>query len=153
MRYIKTAAGQQAFKERQPVFSARQRSLFILVDGVKAVDQLLADARGRGVVKADIEHLVAQGLLAPAPQPIDLPVAEPPAVEAAPLSSLTTQARYLAARAMATQLTATLGLRGLLLNMAVESAAGYDDLLALFPKIRAAVGRDQTRELELTLKG
>ena len=42
---------------------------------------------------------------------------------------------------MATQLTAGMGLRGFRLNLAIEGASGYDDLLALLPKIQAAVGQ------------
>jgi hypothetical protein len=54
---------------------------------------------------------------------------------------------------LATRLTASLGLRGFMLNLSVESAAGYDDLLKLFPKIQAAVGEKAARELERALKG
>ena len=54
---------------------------------------------------------------------------------------------------MATQLTASLGIFGFRLNLSVESASGYDDLLALFPKIQAAVGADKAAALERVLKG
>jgi hypothetical protein len=50
-------------------------------------------------------------------------------------------------------LTAGLGLRGFRLNLSVESAAGFDDLLALFPKIQDAVGTKACLELEHVLKG
>jgi hypothetical protein len=50
-------------------------------------------------------------------------------------------------------LTASLGLRGFRLNLSVESASGYDDLLALFPKIQAAVGTEKAARLERALKG
>ena len=52
---------------------------------------------------------------------------------------------------MATKLTASLGLRGFRLNLAVEAAAGYDELLALLPKIKEAVGSPACAELERTL--
>jgi hypothetical protein len=54
---------------------------------------------------------------------------------------------------LATQLTATLGLRGFRLNLAVEAAGGFDDLLALFPKIQAAAGVEKSQTLERVLKG
>ena len=54
---------------------------------------------------------------------------------------------------MATQLTASLGLRGFRLNLAVEAASGYDDLLALLPKIQAAVGNEKCAGLERALNG
>jgi hypothetical protein len=50
-------------------------------------------------------------------------------------------------------LTASLGLRGFRLNLAVESASGYAELLALLPKIQDAVGSKACRELERVLKG
>ena len=54
---------------------------------------------------------------------------------------------------IATQITASLGLRGFMLNLSVESAAGFDDLLALLPKIQNAAGVKACRELERALKG
>ena len=53
---------------------------------------------------------------------------------------------------VATRLTATLGLRGFRLNLAVEAAAGYDDLLALLPRITDALGPEKTRELREALR-
>jgi hypothetical protein len=40
-----------------------------------------------------------------------------------------------------------------MLNMAVESAGGYQELLVLLPKIQDAVGTKACRELERALKG
>lgn len=71
----------------------------------------------------------------------------------APVSTRTPQERYSKAKPMATQLTASLGLRGFMLNLGVESASGFDDLLALFPKIQAAVGAKKCEALERVLKG
>jgi len=68
-------------------------------------------------------------------------------------SARTPQERYAEAYPLATQLTASLGLRGFKLNLAIEGAAGYDDLLALLPKIREAVGPEATRRLEQALLG
>ena len=70
-----------------------------------------------------------------------------------PPNQRTPQERYSRAKPLATQLTASLGLRGFLLNLGVESASGYDDLLALLPKIQAAVGAKKCAELERVLKG
>ena len=72
------------------------------------------------------------------------------AAETVPLRAL--QERYSVAKPLATQLTASLGLRGFMLNLGVESASGYDDLLALFPKIQAAVGAKKCEALERALK-
>jgi hypothetical protein len=110
--YSKTQAGQLALKERSALLSARQRSALILFDGVKSVDQVLAAMAGLGLVPADIDHLLAQGFLAlPAQAPESMGVSE-----AAVGGSRTPQERYRDAYPLATQLTASLGLRGFLLE-------------------------------------
>jgi hypothetical protein len=147
MKYAKTEAGQQAFKERSPLLSARQRSAFIMFDGDKTLDKVLSATAALGVTKEDIDHLVAQGFLATAEdQTVPMPL------EPAALDAQTKQARYAEAKTIATELTAALGLRGFRLNLAVEAAAGYDDLLALLPKIQDAVGPNACRLLEQVLK-
>jgi len=155
MRLTKTDSGQAAFKERSPLFSNKQRATFILVDGKKTVDEILAATLGMGVTREDLEYMVSQGLLAVAGEGTVLPAtAAAPAPNAPlPASGRTEQQRYQDAKPIATQLTAGLGLRGFMLNLSVESAAGYEDLLKLFPKIQEAVGAKACRELELALKG
>ncbi len=146
MTYQKTEAGQQAFKARSPLLSARQRSAFILFDGVKSTEQVLAGTVGLGITVADIDHLVQAGFLEAVAGSvmIELP-AEPDAAR-------TNQQRYSAAMPIATQLTAGLGLRGFRLNLAVEAASGYEGLLALLPKIQSAVGVTACLPLERALK-
>ena len=61
------------------------------------------------------------------------------------------QQRYQAAYPIATRLTAALGLRGFKLNLAVEAAANWEELVGLAPKIRAAVGTDRAVELDRAL--
>jgi hypothetical protein len=176
MLLIKTDSGQAAFKERSPRFSSRQRSAFILVDGKKTAEQLLTATAGLGVVQADLDYMIEQGFLsvnftdaqasAPAPlgfgdpsspAPISMLPTQPAATDSAEAaspapSSLTEQERYQLAKPLATQLTAGLGLRGFMLNLSVESAAGYQALLDLFPQIQKAVGAKAARELERALK-
>ncbi len=145
MKYSKTEVGQLAFKERSPQLSAKQRSAFILFDGVKTLEQVLAATAGLGVTPADVDHMVQQGFIA---------AAQAAAPEgAAGGGERTPQQRYSDAYPLATKLTATLGLRGFKLNLAVEAASGYDDLLALLPKIQDAVGAQAAAELERALKG
>jgi hypothetical protein len=172
MKYIKTELGQQAFKERSPLFSARQRSTFIQFDGIKTVEQVLVSTAGLGVTQVDVDHMVAQGFLAPVDgQAATIAAAvTPPAAVVAPLTGtvqvaaplasaqavrtdMSDQDRYKEAKPLATQLTAALGLRGFMLNLSVESASGFDELLVLFPKIQTAVGSKACRELERALKG
>lgn len=161
MNYDKTEAGQKAFGERSALFSARQRVAFILFDGVKSVEQVLAYTRSFGITQPDIEHMVTQGFLKDkaASDAADAAVEAVAASQPAPLQASeavtlrTLQERYSQAKPLATQLTASMGLRGFMLNLGVESASGYDDLLALFPKIQAALGAKKCEALERTLKG
>jgi hypothetical protein len=143
MKYTKTEAGQLAFKQRSPLLSARQRSAFILFDGAKTLEQVLTATAGLGVTQADVEHMLEHGLLA-APEPV--------AVVAPAASSRTPQQRYADAYPIATRLTASLGLRGFKLNLAVEAAKGLDDLLALLPKIEEALGAQACQPLARALK-
>lgn len=146
MKYSKTEAGQQAFKDRSPLISSRQRMAFIMFDGEKPLEKVLAATAGAGVTQADIDHMVEQGFLA----------GEEPKTAPMPLALLdvnTKQARYAAAKPIATQLTASLGLRGFRLNLAVESASGYDELLNLLPKIQEGVGPNACRPLAEALTG
>ncbi|MDD5333867.1 MAG: hypothetical protein PHS32_08970 [Rhodoferax sp.] len=154
MKYTKTEAGQQAFKARSALLSSRQRSAFILFDGVKSETQVLTMTAGLGITQDDIDHLVRQGFLANLPEPVSDPVAVAVPDQAAvdQPSTRSPQERYMAAMPIATRLTAGLGLRGFRLNLAVEAANGVDGLLALLPKIQAAVGVEPCVALERALK-
>ena len=161
MRLVKTELGQTAFKERSPLFSVRQRAMFILFDGKKTVADILAAAGGMGVTSADVDALLERGFLAPVaqseptapPEATTLSASEASTAGAVFASDRTDQQRYQDAKPLATRLTAGLGLRGFRLNLAVESAAGVPELLALLPKIQEAVGTKACRELERALKG
>lgn len=159
MRYAKTPLGQQAFKERSPQLNQRQRSLFILFDGHKALSDILEAVIPLGVTADDVGHLLSCNFI----EQVDK--SEP--VQAAPVATLTEtqqidirafseeerQQRYLRAMPVATKLTASLGLKGFRLNLAVEAAADLHDLLQLYPKIRDAVGRDAALPLKEILQG
>jgi hypothetical protein len=149
MKYSKTEVGKLAFKERSPQLSAKQRSAFILFDGVKTVEQVLAATAGIGVTLADVEYMVQQGFIAEA----QAAAATPEAAADGGGGERTPQQRYADAYPLATKLTASLGLRGFKLNLAVEAARNYDDLLALLPKIQEAVGPQAAAELEKVLRG
>jgi hypothetical protein len=158
MKYIKTEAGQRAFKERSTALSSRQRTAFIMFDGNKTVEQVLEATSGMGVNPSDVDHMVAHGFLTPAPGQALLAeaqaaqqTAQQAAVDA--FSARSAQDRYKEAKPLATQLTAKLGLRGFLLNLSVESASGFEALLVLLPKIKEAAGPQACQELERALKG
>ena len=152
MKFLKTEAGQLAFKSRSPQLSARQRSAFILFDGSKTNEQVLAATHGLGITQGDIDHLVEQGFLV-ATATVSVAVAASAELAQSQVQGLTKQQRYIEAVRMATQLTASLGLRGFRLNLAVEAATGYDGLVALLPKIKDAVGQTACQPLEDMLNG
>lgn len=156
MKLTKTETGQQAFKSRSPLFSARQRTAFIMFDGQRSVDQVLAAASSLGLSAEDVEHMVAHGFLSPAPGEAILALAEAAQnlavqIAADAFKARPPQERYTEAKPLATKLTAALGLRGFRLNLAVESAGGFEELLALLPKIRDAAGAKACEELERVL--
>lgn len=155
MRYVKTEAGQRALKERSQQLTSRQRSAMILFDGKKTVDQVLAATADLGVVSIDIDHLLALGYLCVAEAsvpPVGLPAVASAAVPAVEAPALTKSECFVLAWPIAIRLAGALGLRGYLLKRTVEAAAGYDDLVALLPKITDAAGTENTRELRKALQ-
>jgi hypothetical protein len=171
MKHIKTDLGQQAFKERSSLLSARQRSAFLMFDGVKTTEQILQAVGGLGVTQADIDYLVLQGFLADVSPAATVAAAVAPVgdvasdafadsmgrdsefgIEADRLAQLSKQERYAMACTLATQLTSSLGLRGFRLNLAVQGAGDFEDLAKLLPKIQDAVGVKPCRQLARILK-
>jgi hypothetical protein len=69
MHYIKTEAGQKAFKERSPLFLPRQRTAFIMFDGHKSVEHIMKATVGLGLTEADVQTMVDNGFLASATNP------------------------------------------------------------------------------------
>ena len=150
MILVKTEAGQQVLKDRSVPLTPRQRSAFIQFDGKRSIDDVLAS--GLGIGREEVDQMVALGLLAPL---AGQPPAAAPAVSAAPppaaSSGRSRQQRYKDSYPIATQLTGSLGLMGFRLNLQVEGTTSYEDLLALAPKIRAAVGPEKAAALDKAL--
>lgn len=173
MILFKTEAGQQAFRDRTIRLTPRQRSAFILCDGKRSIEEV--QAAGMSIERSDLEQMVELGMLAalggatatqaePQPQPQAVPAAvftapTAPVVAAVPQAATvasgerTAQQRYKDAYPIATRLSSGLGLRGFRLNLSIEGATSYEELLALAPKIRAAVGPDKAAELDRALIG
>lgn len=155
MVLVKTQAGQEALKDRHGSLSSRQRSAFILFDGKRTTQDVLAATAAMGITADDVQTMIAQGLLASLsgqPATVGTSGASLQAAGGASATDLgtvatpiegsgrTPQERYQAAYPVATALTAGLGLRGFRLNLSVEGTGSFDDLAALAPKIREAVG-------------
>ncbi len=148
MRCTKTEAGQWAFKQRSPDLGPRQRSAFLLFDGLRSVTEVLKATEGLGITQADIEAMLAKGFLEPVSGASAQATTATPAVAA---DTRTAAERYTQACKLATQLTAQLGLRGFRLNLAVEAASGLDDLAALLPRLTEALGPDAVRAFKEAL--
>lgn len=179
MILLKTEAGQQVLKDRSVRLSPRQRSAFILFDGKRSVNDVIA--AGMGITGEDIDQMISLGLLGPTEggagatpasptPPAQAALAPNAALPASPESVMSNaqpagamftqpddaagrnaQLRYQEAYLIATQLTANLGLRGFRLNLSVEGTTNYEELVALAPKIRAAVGPEKSAPLDRAL--
>lgn len=161
MVFVKTQAGQEALKDRHGGLSSRQRSAFILFDGKRTLSEVLAATAAMGITQDDVQTMIAQGLLAPAGGASLSPAADPGAASMAPPAAASgsgetarlSQQRYKDAYPVATAMTAAMGLRGFRLNLAVESASSFEDLAALAPKIKEAVGEEKYEPLRKALFG
>ncbi|WP_028604847.1 hypothetical protein [Ottowia thiooxydans] len=167
MPYAKTDLAAVALKHRDAAaLSQRQRAALIMFDGRRSAAEVLRHTSGLGVNTDDIAYLLNNGLLReeiPAPlvtqdaandskpSPLTVPASLMSEIENELLTPDEQKLRYQAAYPLATQLTATLGLRGFKLNLAVERADGYVGLRQLLPKIEAAVGADRAAALRKAL--
>lgn len=157
MLLVKTQAGQESLKDRQGGLTSRQRTAFILFDGKRTTADVLAATAAMGITQDDVHAMVAQGLLAPsagqatAPLSVSASGALPSLELSDEVSGRSDMDRYQVAYLIATELTSGLGLRGFRLNLALEGAGSFDDLVALAPKIRDAVGDAKFARLEKAL--
>jgi hypothetical protein len=151
MIIVKTDVGHRVMKDRSIPLTPRQRSALILFDGKRTLNEVLASTASTGVTREDVDHLFELGLVMdPTPQ---VTAAEEAAAHAQAEAvehhkHRTPQERYAEAYPIATRLTASLGLRGFRLNLAVEGATNFDQLVEVAPKIRDAVGPDKFKPLD-----
>jgi hypothetical protein len=151
MILVKTDAGHQVMKDRSVPLTPRQRSALILFDGKRTLQDVLASTAATGVTRQDVDHLFELGLVRdPAPQ---VTAAEEAAAHAQAEAiehhkHRTPQERYAEAYPVASKLTAALGLRGFRLNLAVEGATNFEQLVEIAPKIRDAVGPEKFKPLD-----
>ncbi len=157
MIMVKTETGQRVLKDRSVALSPRQRSAFILFDGKRTPDEVLAATAPMGVTREDIERLLDLGLLCDptvrggSQERSDADTVPAGLAELPDQPARTPEQRYAQAYPVAIQLTSAMGLRGFRLNLAVEAAGSYEQLAALAPKIREAVGPEKYLPLGLAL--
>ena len=63
MPFTKTELGITAFQERSPLMNARQRAVFVMINGVRNTSTILHLTRGLNVSVEDLAHLYRQGLI------------------------------------------------------------------------------------------
>ena len=155
MIYAKTSEGIAARQAHSAEMSPRQRAAFIMFDGKRDSVEVLKATGGIGVTDADIQHLADAGFLVPVEIVATPSLAASAQLQPAPLASMSdgrpsvlSQANYATAYPIATRLTASLGLRGFRLNLAVEAAGDLEKLKVLAPRIKDAVGAEKFKELE-----
>ena len=155
MIYVKTDAGRQALKERAESMPRKYHFPFLMCDGVRDAESILQANAVNGFTMADLEHMLQIGFIAPlavSSKPasaLALPSAEVSVPEPTPSHKAEI---FIEAQQMATAMTAKLGLRGFMLNMAVESAHTLEALRELMPKIEAAVSKAEAERLAKLLK-
>ncbi len=147
MLVAKTDLGLRVIQDKSIPLTPRQRAALILVDGKRSLRDLQAAMDVAGIAQPELDRLFELGLVRdPNPQAT---AAERAAQEAAQRhKKRSSKERYAEAYPIATKLTASLGLRGFRLNLAVEAAGSYEDLLALAPRIRDAIGPDRFAPLD-----
>jgi hypothetical protein len=146
MIIVKTFEGQRVLKDRSVPLTPSQRAAFILVDGKRSSQEILAATQAGGVTQADIDRLLELGLV----QQQSTAAANAQRLEAK-RSARSLEERFEAAYPIATMLTSNLGLRGIRLNAAVESTTNFMELFALVPRIREAVGEERFEMLDRVL--
>lgn len=154
MLVIKTAAGHQVVKDRSVALTPRQRSVLIMLDGKRTLDEVLAATAPAGVTREDVHRLFELALVsdaAPKRTAADQESARVRIDAQARHKLRSQQERYAEAYPVATRLTAGLGLRGFRLNLAVEGAVNYEQLLEVAPRIRDAVGDQKYAALDNAL--
>ncbi len=157
MVMVKTETGLRVLKDRSVALSPRQRSAFILFDGKRTPEEVLAQTAPMGVTRDDIDRLLVLGLLHDrglrdqAQERFDADTVPAGLTELPDQPARSTQERYAEAYPIAMLLTTGLGLKGFRLSMAVEACGSYDQLVALAPRIREAVGPEKYLPLGLAL--
>jgi hypothetical protein len=154
MLIVKTELGHRVMKDRSVSLTPRQRAAFILFDGKRTLDDVMRATQVAGVTREDVDKLFELKLVedASTEQTAAQEAAQKAQAEAAEHHKhRTPQERYKEAYPIATALTAQLGLRGFRLNLAVEGASNYEELLAVAPRIKEAVGPEKFKPLDSAL--
>ncbi|MEG2048558.1 MAG: hypothetical protein RR100_17035 [Comamonas sp.] len=149
MILVPTSTGQQALVVQDALFTSCMRTIFMLCDGQRSMGQVLGATAGLGATPEDVRTLLELGWLRAGAKEEQIAAA----MDARTRSQAQERARYVEGYRWARQLTTGLGIRGLRLLLAIESATDYAQLASLVPRIRDAVGSARAAVLELVLFG
>lgn len=156
--YDKTDKGREEIATRKYQVPARVRTLLLLVDGRRPLEWLLSNVAGLGLTAQHVEELHEQGYIAvvASAAPAAVP---PPAVSVA--TNVETMAAMMADSAelqLALQefysrsIKASLGLRGMLLQMKVEKAASVQAMRELRTPFLEAVIKAKGSEVAIAMR-
>src|SRR5437588_10599633 len=147
MRIAKTEAGVLAMKDHSLSLTARQRAALILCDAKRPRTHVLHNLASVGSSEADLLILKQMGLVQDVPDTDEDAALE----EAERHKARPPLERYKEAYPIATQLTASLGFKGLTLSLAVERADGYESLCEVAKKLRGLVSPQAYAALDKAL--
>lgn len=151
MRFAKTDAGREEIRQGRYKLSRSMRNLLLLVDESRPAEQWLQLVHG--ATDADLQHLVAQGLVAPhadltsAPMPL---AGRVPASLADALAQLSYDQLY---TLLTSQARDRLGLiAGYRFVLEVEKAGGVEDLRKLAERFLSLVKQHQGEAAERQMR-
>ncbi|TFZ00100.1 hypothetical protein [Ramlibacter humi] len=128
--------------------SHQQRLILIIINGKRTVGDILAMTEDSEAGTRDFDHLAYFGLIAVCG---DTEAREP--VQEAADDPVELQRRFRAAYPVAVSLTGSLGLAGFKLNLAVERATTFHDLVEVSKRLRKVVGPQRFQPLKDALSG
>jgi hypothetical protein len=134
--YAKTEEGLRELKERTRSLPITLRSLLIMVDGNRTVDEVLKRARALRVDADDFATLERAGLIA---KRFSAPSAVDTGAVPAPRSETEVQCFLDAQQQISDAINAHLGFRGYLMMMRLQRAANLRDLHDLLPDFAQAL--------------
>lgn len=135
-RYIKTALAGEVIKNRSVPLTQRQRALLLVCDGKREAAELLQSMAAIGVTLADLHHLRDSGLVE-----LVKPMPKAAVAQAAPAEEpdlLPAEAFQLVYQELVRQV-ATLSLRGMRLQLALERCTDLQQLEEFVPVLRDAL--------------
>ncbi|WP_167772905.1 hypothetical protein [Ramlibacter humi] len=147
MTFRKTHFGLKVMKNRSVPMTPLQRLVFILVDGERTAGEILGWVCGDGGSARDFAFLLEEGLIEPVPERQPASARRDDRV----ITSDELKQRFEVAYPVAVALTSELGLGGIALNLAIERATTFRELVEVARKIRYVVGKEKFEPLRQAL--